>query len=124
MAQLLNKTSVPALFTNKFVVMKQPVQLFAWRPFLIMLFLSLFSLVMWAQTEESSGSETSTTTTTKKTTVSVTTDEVANTWYTSPWVWIVGAAVFILLLVALLSNRGTDTVRVSKTVERNRHSET
>jgi hypothetical protein len=22
-------------------------------------------------------------------------------WYTSPWVWIVGAAVFILLLVAL-----------------------
>jgi hypothetical protein len=23
-------------------------------------------------------------------------------WYTSPWVWIVGAAVFILLLVALL----------------------
>jgi hypothetical protein len=23
-------------------------------------------------------------------------------WYASPWVWIVGAAVFILLLVALL----------------------
>jgi hypothetical protein len=23
-------------------------------------------------------------------------------WYTSPWVWIVGAAVFIFLLVALL----------------------
>jgi hypothetical protein len=23
-------------------------------------------------------------------------------WYTSPWVWIVGAAIFILLLVALL----------------------
>lgn len=22
-------------------------------------------------------------------------------WYTSPWVWVVGAAVFILLLVAL-----------------------
>ena len=27
-------------------------------------------------------------------------------WYTSPWVWVVGAAVFILLLVALLNNRG------------------
>lgn len=25
-----------------------------------------------------------------------------STWYTSPWVWIVGAAIFILLLVALL----------------------
>ena len=24
-----------------------------------------------------------------------------NNWYTQPWVWIVGAAVFILLLVAL-----------------------
>lgn len=23
-------------------------------------------------------------------------------WYTSPWVWVIGAALFILLLVALL----------------------
>ena len=30
-------------------------------------------------------------------------------WYTQPWVWIVGAAVFILLLVALLrGNRASD----------------
>lgn len=103
--------------------MKQPVQLFAWKPIIIMLFLSLFSLVMWAQTEESSGGET-TTTTTKKTTVNVSTEEIGSTWYTSPWVWIVGAAVFILLLVALLSNRGKDTVRVSKTVERDSRTET
>jgi len=27
-------------------------------------------------------------------------------WYTSPWVWIVGAAIFILLLVALLRGNG------------------
>lgn len=27
--------------------------------------------------------------------------EGGSTWYTSPWVWVVGAAVFILLLVAL-----------------------
>lgn len=25
-----------------------------------------------------------------------------STWYTQPWVWIVGGAVFVLLLVALL----------------------
>ena len=32
-----------------------------------------------------------------------------NQWYTQPWVWIVGAAVFILLLVALLrGGRRTD----------------
>ena len=106
--------------------MKQPVQLLAWKPFLIMLFLSLFSLAIWAQNEEGGGggggSETSTTTT-SKTTVTVS-DEMAGNWYTSPWVWIVGAAVFILLLVALLSNRGNDTVRVSKTVERDRRAET
>lgn len=46
-------------------------------------------------------------------------------WYASPWVWIVGAAVFILLLVALTSgsrNRTTsgssDKVTVTKTVRR------
>jgi cytochrome bd-type quinol oxidase subunit 2 len=28
-------------------------------------------------------------------------------WYASPWVWVVGAAVFILLLVALTRGRGS-----------------
>jgi hypothetical protein len=28
------------------------------------------------------------------------------TWYTQPWVWVVGGAVFILLLVALLRGGG------------------
>jgi hypothetical protein len=36
-------------------------------------------------------------------------------WYASPWVWIVGAAVFILLLVALTSG-GRD--RSDKVVEK------
>ena len=30
----------------------------------------------------------------------------AGDWYTSPWVWVVGAAVFILLLVALTRGSG------------------
>jgi len=33
-------------------------------------------------------------------------------WYTSPWVWIVGAAVFILLLVALTSGSRSSSDRV------------
>lgn len=39
--------------------------------------------------------------------IKVTTTESSSSqmWYTSPWVWVVGAAVFILLLVALLNNR-------------------
>lgn len=38
--------------------------------------------------------------------VTINKDQGAN-WYTSPWVWVVGAAVFILLLVALLRGRGS-----------------
>jgi hypothetical protein len=38
---------------------------------------------------------------TKKVDVDVNTHSSNTTWYTSPWVWIVGVAVFILLLVAL-----------------------
>jgi hypothetical protein len=34
------------------------------------------------------------------------TKESSSTWYTQPWVWIVGGAVFILLLVALLRGSG------------------
>ncbi len=34
------------------------------------------------------------------------TKESSSTWYTQPWVWIVGGAVFILLLVALLRGGG------------------
>jgi hypothetical protein len=33
-------------------------------------------------------------------------------WYASPWVWIVGAAVFILLLVALTSGSRDSSDRV------------
>ena len=45
-------------------------------------------------------------------------------WYASPWVWVVGAAVFIILLVALTSggrSRSTgsgEKVTVTKTVRR------
>jgi hypothetical protein len=80
-----------------------------------MLFLSLFSLAMWGQEE---GGGESTTTTTKSTKVTIS-ESTAGDWYQSPWVWVVGAAIFILLLVALLSNRGRDTVRTTK-IERDR----
>ena len=37
----------------------------------------------------------------KKMDVNISTDKGGN-WYAQPWVWIVGGAVFLLLLVALL----------------------
>jgi hypothetical protein len=41
-------------------------------------------------------------------------------WYASPWVWIVGAAVFILLLVALTSggSKSGDKIVEKRTVVR------
>ena len=97
--------------------------------FFFFLFAFCFSLVVFAQDSSGGGGKeetknsTTTTTTTKSTDINITAD--GDTWYTQPWVWIVGAAVFILLLVALLSsNRGKDTVSTSdrvtvkKTVER------
>ena len=39
--------------------------------------------------------------------VDITTDKGGN-WYAHPWVWVVGAAVFILLLVALLRGTGRE----------------
>ena len=40
-------------------------------------------------------------------------------WYASPWVWIVGAAIFILLLVALTSGgRSGDKIVEKRTVVR------
>ena len=38
----------------------------------------------------------------KKVDVDITTDKGGGNWYAQPWVWIVGGAVFLLLLVALM----------------------
>ncbi len=34
--------------------------------------------------------------------VDINVTETSKTWYAQPWMWVVGAAVFILILVALL----------------------
>lgn len=83
----------------------------------MMLFSVVFAAIqtiLWAQE--------STTTTTEKVDVSV---QRSENWYASPWVWVIGAAVFILLLVALVgggrgrsTDSSSDRVTVTKTVER------
>ena len=42
----------------------------------------------------------------KKVDVDINTNSGGN-WYAQPWVWVVGAAVFILLLVALTRSSGS-----------------
>jgi hypothetical protein len=55
--------------------------------------IALFSIIAFAQE------------TPKEIDVNINTDE-GGAWYTAPWVWVVGAAVFILLLVALTRGSG------------------
>ncbi len=47
----------------------------------------------------------------------------AGNWYANPWVWVIGAALFIILLIALTSgsrrsSASSDRVTVTKTVRR------
>ena len=64
-------------------------------------------------------------TTVSSTTSTITTEE--HTWYTQPWVWIVGGAVLLLLIIALVrgggsstGNSSTDKVTYTKTTETDR----
>jgi hypothetical protein len=63
-------------------------------------FTLFFSTVLWAQDD------------TKKVEVDINTKgagESANNFFMQPWVWVVGGAIFILLLVALLrGNKRSD----------------
>lgn len=69
---------------------------------------SVLSIAVWAQNNQNTntGSSSSQTTTTETTTTS--------DWYTQPWVWIAGGAVFIIILVALLRGNSSDR-EVSRT---------
>ena len=62
------------------------------------IFFTCMQVLLWAQDQ----------TVTTKTTESTTTQ-----WYTSPWVWVAGGAVFIIILVALM--RGNSSTSETRT---------
>jgi hypothetical protein len=57
-----------------------------------LLIAAIFSFQSWAQE--------------KGVDVNITVDKKNSNWYQQPWVWIVGGAVFILLLVAIVRGSG------------------
>lgn len=102
--------------------MKSVTKLTSIKNFLALFVFSLMQLVVLAQ--DSSGGESSSTSSSSSTKISVTESE---NWYASPWVWVIGAALFILLLVALVRGNSssrtttadaarTDKVTVTKSV--------
>lgn len=72
-------------------ILKQPAFL---KKFTTAFFMLLVSIITFAQDD------------TKKVDVDISTDSGGGDFWASPWVWIVGGAVFILLLVALLRGGG------------------
>ena len=106
--------------------MKQSKTLASLKMFFALLLFNGMQLVLLAQ--DSTSSSTSTTTTSSNTRIDM---NEGGAWYTSPWVWVAGAAVFILLLVALLRGGGnnrtdatrTDKVTVTKTVREDRDTD-
>jgi hypothetical protein len=76
---------------------------------LLLFFLTVANAIAWAQD----------TTTNAVTTTNTSTKTTEQTWYTEPWVWAAGAAVFILLIIALTRGSSTsgrtDKVTVTKT---------
>lgn len=83
--------------------MKQSAILFNLKRPLAILMLCLFQTALLAQDTTSSSSSTKTTTTTTTT-----------TWYTQPWVWVLGGAIFILILFALMrGNRSSTTEKTT-----------
>ena len=60
------------------------------KKYFIALYVAIFS-TMLAMAQEGGGDKD----------INVNVNTKGDAWYTAPWVWIVGAAVFILLLVAL-----------------------
>ncbi|MBA2499102.1 MAG: hypothetical protein H0V30_05195 [Chitinophagaceae bacterium] len=76
---------------KEIAILRQPAFL---KKFTLVLFTLFISVITFAQDD------------TKKVDVDISTDSGGDTFWASPWVWIVGGAIFILLLVALLRGGG------------------
>ena len=62
------------------------------KKFLVLNTLFFIQTLLWAQ---------------EKLDVNISVDDKSNNWYTQPWVWVAGGAVFIIIIVGLLRGRGS-----------------
>jgi hypothetical protein len=70
------------------------------KTFMLRLYQSLFATIMSIAAVAQDGGG-------KKVDVDINVGKDKTDWYQQPWVWIVGGAIFILLLVALLRGSGS-----------------
>lgn len=101
----------------KALVMKTSTVVSRVRYMIALMAFTFMQTILWAQSETTESSSSTT-----KVTIS---EETSSEWYTNPIVWVVGAAVFILLLVALLRSGGdrTDKVTYKEKIVRDRDTD-
>lgn len=84
------------------------------KSFLTLSFAMIVHTVLLAQDGGGSGSGSEGGSTESSTSIT-TTETTTTNWYASPWVWVIGIAVFVLLLVALLRGGRSDRTVASHT---------
>jgi len=102
--------------------MKQLTQSFSYKALVTFVMLTLMQVIAFAQDPAGSAGGTCSGASTNSSSSTSTTTTTTETWYTEPWVWIVGGAVLLLLIVALTrGNRDSatrsDRVTVTKSVK-------
>jgi hypothetical protein len=96
------------IFNSKYINMKHLIRPAFFKHAMLLLILTMAKAMAWAQDSTVSATTNTSSTTTE-------------TWYTAPWVWVVGGAVLILIIVALTRGGGssssgrTDKVTITKT---------
>ena len=96
--------------------MKQLSKSFSYKTFVALFVLTFMHVLAFAQDSTGGGGKSSSSSS------STTTTTTQETWYTQPWVWIVGGAVLLLIIVALMrgnsnSDTRSDKVTVTKSVK-------
>ena len=107
--------------------MKQYTKNLTFKSFMTLFALAIVQTSLWAQ--ENSGGAASESSSGSTTTTKISSTTGTGEWYASPWVWVIGASLFILLLVALLRGKSsssgdtvasrTDRVTVTKSTDTN-----
>lgn len=115
LAQLLDNCLTEPFFKLNENKMKHLTKPGFFKNAFLLFLLTATSAITWAQDSTSTAISTTSSNMTEETTI----------WYTQPWVWVVGGAVLILLIIALTRGNSSTSGRTDKvTVTKTTSSET
>jgi|GEM_PF-310661 len=104
LAQLLDNFLTEPFYKLNENKMKQLTKPGFFKNTFLLFLLTATSAITWAQDSTSTAISTTSSNMTEETTI----------WYTQPWVWVVGGAVLILLIIALTRGNSSESGRTDK----------